>query len=353
MIELSVPEKWILRMFYEGKAFDAIPKAAVPIMAMLHEKNILKMSSGNDNSFNIAITRLGLVIAESIAPVSRKFITTTNNGSNTQSTHKLINTIKELAGALINSTVEFDLTPQSLDTMNQILYPDNEQETKAQVIDLDASLRNTMMLIARVNTLLVPLDKAFIPEALSLVEMGLLSQSTKNGFTSFEFTHTGLKTLNRILFDELDFWSDTAKIYPAMLESDRKEKKQEKECTEDEQTFIQCNVSVQSEENVTKLNSENIKTEQQTEIFNTIAASLGLENIHQLKDAIDFHIANSFGIPQKEKDAEDPKGEKGSTNKPNPGKNKKPKADNAFASFLKAVKNTKGKGKNANGQNQE
>ena len=110
---------------------------------------------------------------------------------------------------------------------------------------------------------------------------------------------------------------------------------------------------MQSEENVTKLNSENIKTEQQTEIFNTIAASLGLENIHQLKDAIDFHIANSYGIPQKEKDAEDPKGEKGSANKPNPGKNKKPKADNAFASFLKAVKNTKGKGKNANGQNQE
>lgn len=352
MIELSVPEKWILRMFYEGKAFDAIPKAAVPIMAMLHEKNILKMSSGNDNSFNVAITRLGLVIAESIAPVSRKFITTTNTGGNAQSTHKLINTIKELAGALINSTVEFDLTPQSLDTMNQILYPDNEQETKAQVIDLDASLRNTMMLIARVNTLLVPLDKAFIPEALSLAEKGMLSQSTKNGFTSFEFTHTGLKTLNRILFDEIDFWSDTAKIYPAMLESDRKEKKQEKECTESE-PFIQCNVSVQSDEGVTRFHSENIKTEQQTEIFNTIAASLGLESIHQLKDAIDFHIANSYGIPQKEEDTECAKGRKDSPNKPKPGKNEKPKANNAFASFLKAVKNTNGKAKNTNGQNQK
>ncbi len=336
-------------MFYEGKAFDSIPKAAMPVIMLLHNKNILKLSSGNDNSFNVAITRLGLVIAESIAPNSRKFIITANSGNDTQSPHRLINTIKELAFTLINSTVEFNLSSQSLDTMNQILYPDNEQETKAQVLDLDANLRNTMMLIARVNALLVPLDKEFIPGALSLVEKGLLAKRERNKFTSFEFTQTGLKTLNRILFDELDFWSDTTKIYPAIMESIGKEKGKGKESTEGD-TFIQCNVSVQPEEEAVQFHSENLKTEQQTEIFSTITASLGLESIHQLKDAIDFHIQNNnCDLWGENKDEEtQPKQNHESGNEHHKAKSKE--QNGLFASFLKAIKNAKDTNNSKNGK---
>lgn len=339
-------------MFYEGKTFDALPRAVITVVTRLHEKNILKLSSGTNNSINIAITRFGMIIAESIAPVSRRYITTTNNGNDTQSPQRLKNTIKELAKVLINSTVGFDLTPQSLDTMNQILYPDNEQETKAQVIDMDASLRNTMMIIARVNTLMVPLDEEFIPGAMALVEKGLLGKRTKNTFTAFEFTQTGMKTLNRILFDELDFWSDTRKIYPAIMENMGKNKHKE---DTDENTFIQCNVTEQTKETQGLFYSENLKTEQQTDLFSTIADSLGMQSVHQLKDAIDFHIENTEGTTEKEKTNEEGQTQKSKTRKKQNNKDKTEETNNdsMFKSFIKAVKNTKGKDKNDNGQNQK